>query len=193
MEQLKMRWKRQEVKPVHLPDGFTVRNFTGTDADIDSWLTITQNGLLSQDATHENYITAMVDHPDLDINYIFIIENEGAGVATVTPIVHANKRGYVHMVACKPAYRGLGIGNALISIALRFLVEADCENVDLTTDDFRLPAIKSYITAGFLPVLYADTAEMETRWTKVMKVLAIDTLEAVDEEGNFLKIIVREQ
>ena len=184
-----MWWKRKEVKPVNLPDGFSVRRFNGTDLDIDLWIDITKNGLLPDDATHEHYIDKMINHLDLDINNILIIENNGVGVATITPIVHQNKLGYIHMVACIPAFRGLGIGNELMNIAMTFLFDAGCENVYLTTDDFRLPAIKSYITADFFPVLYDEPLEMEKRWIKIMNELHIDTIDMVDNEGNFVKVL----
>jgi hypothetical protein len=39
----------------------------------------------------------------------------------------------------------------------------------LTTDDHRLAAIKTYLDAGFLPVLYNDPdSDMRARWDKVL-------------------------
>lgn len=101
------------------------------------------------------------------------------------------QKGYIHMVACRPEYRGMGLGNVLNNIALKFLYDAGCNNAYLTTDDFRLPAIKSYITAGLLPVLYNDADEMESRWLNVLSELNIDRISAVDNAGNFVKEILR--
>ena len=42
----------------------------------------------------------------------------------------------------------------------------------LTTDDFRLSAIKTYLDAGFCPVLYADPdSDQRARWDAVIAAL----------------------
>ena len=186
-----MWWNKQVVSSVELPQGFTVRRFSGSDSDIDLWIDITKNGLLPQDATKDNFIEAMVNYPYLDTENIIFIEDNSYGVATITPVIQENKMGYIHMVACRLEYRGMGLGNALNNIALKFLYDAGCNNAYLTTDDFRLAAIKSYITAGFLPVLYNDADEMESRWSNVLSELNIDRISAVDSEGHFVKEIVK--
>lgn len=191
LDQLKMWWNKQEISSIELPRGFKVRRFGGSDSDIDLWIGITKNGLLPDDATKDNFIEAMVNYPYLDTGNIIFIEDNGYGVATITPVIQENKMGYIHMVACRPEYRGMGLGNVLNNIALKFLYDAGCNNAYLTTDDFRLPAIKSYITAGLLPVLYNDADEMESRWLNVLSELNIDRISAVDNAGNFVKEILR--
>ncbi len=65
--------------------------------------------------------------------------------------------GFLHWVASAPEARGLGLG-ALVSLAamhrLRELGFAACR---LTTDDERLPAIRTYLRLGFLPKVEDDT------------------------------------
>jgi hypothetical protein len=40
----------------------------------------------------------------------------------------------------------------------------------LTTDDWRIPAIKSYIRAGFIPDL--STEDFKARWEKIYAIIA---------------------
>jgi len=188
MEQLRMWWNRKEVRPVCLPEGVTIRRFNGSDEDIDIWVDIAKHGLLAEDADRDDYIGTMLKHKDLDTNNIFIFEKDGASAATITPIIFKDKnQGYIHMVACKTEYRGIGIGSQLNNAAMKVLYDSCVPSAYLTTDDFRLAAIKSYITADFFPVLFAD--DMEERWCKILKQLNIESVDAVDANGNFLKSI----
>ena len=46
-------------------------------------------------------------------------------------------------------------------------------------------AIKAYLRAGYKPVLY--TGEMEERWCKFLSEHGYSGIDAVDEDGNFIK------
>ena len=53
----------------------------------------------------------------------------------------------------------------------------------LTTDDKRLPAIKGYLDADFLPVLWADPdSDMRARWDAVLANLHYRQVEYLPEE-----------
>ena len=54
---------------------------------------------------------------------------------------------------------------AVCAAAVNALLEKGCVYVDLTTDDFRLPAIVTYLRMGFRPVI--DTEETRERWERV--------------------------
>ena len=57
----------------------------------------------------------------------------------------------------------------------------------LQTKEFRAVAIKAYLSAGYKPVLY--TNEMEERWTAFLNEYGYSKIDAVDEDGNFLKTL----
>ena len=75
------------------------------------------------------------------------------------------------MVAAKDSARGKGIGNLMSAFAVGELKRRKMETAYLTTDDFRIPAIKSYIKGGF----YADlsTEDFRDRWDKIFKIIGI--------------------
>ena len=122
------------------------------------------NGLKDE----EYYKFAMFTYPTYDANYCFFVLYKGVPVATITTIFDYEKaHGYVHMVACKEGYRGLNIGNLLANIAEYNLKKAGMKTAHLTTDDWRLPAIKTYLNVGFKPDVSDD--EFKERWEKVFE------------------------
>ena len=86
------------------------------------------------------------------------------------------------MVGSLPECRGLGIGHAMLSFALEQMTERGCTHAVLTTDDFRLPAIKTYLDAGFRPVLYRDPeSDMRERWHAVIAALGYEPVAFITE------------
>ncbi len=60
--------------------------------------------------------------------------------------------GEVHMVAVLPDHRGRGLGHLLNALVLHRLKSLGYQKAHLKTDDWRLPAIKTYLAAGFQPL-----------------------------------------
>ncbi|MBE2236843.1 MAG: GNAT family N-acetyltransferase [Caldilineaceae bacterium] len=70
--------------------------------------------------------------------------------------------GELGWVAADPAHTGQGLGMAVSAAVTARLLAAGYRNVHLYTEQWRLPAIKSYLRLGYIPYLYA--AEMPARW-----------------------------
>ena len=86
------------------------------------------------------------------------------------------------MVAALPECRGKGIGHAMLSFALEIMEAAGSTHAVLTTDDFRLPAIKTYLDGGFRPVLYHDPeSDMRERWDAVIAALRYEPVDYIRE------------
>ena len=73
------------------------------------------------------------------------------------------------MVACKEAFRGKGYGTLLNRICEYTLKSEGMESAHLTTDDWRIPAIKSYLRAGFEPVTMGE--DFPERWEKIFEII----------------------
>ena len=56
------------------------------------------------------------------------------------------------MVAVLPDHRGRGLGHLLNALVLHRLKSLGYQKAHLKTDDWRLPAIKTYLAAGFHPL-----------------------------------------
>ena len=94
--------------------------------------------------------------------------------------------GWIDLVAL---FRGRGLAKYLSYIALKSL-EPLHVTVSLTTGEARVAAVKSYLSAGFLPVEYAEG--MVDRWEKVLAAYGIDRIQMLNEDGTPFKVIYRQ-
>ncbi len=78
--------------------------------------------------------------------------------------------GVVDYVVCRPEHRGLGLGRAVCTEVVRYLVAKGYEKALLGTDDWRLPAIGLYLSMGFEPRM--DREDMPARWERIRSRLA---------------------
>lgn len=188
MDQLFMYARIKKPVKAELPEGYTVRTLSGTDEDIDKWVDVCKDGLIGENGTRANYESSMLGARNFHPEDVFMVEKDGEPAATICALLYyPEKIGNVHMVCANPKHRGKGLGNYIIWLALDKFYKNGMIGATLSTDDFRIPAVKSYLTAGFLPVLYAEG--MEERWAKLLKLFGITEIEGVDKEGNFVKYI----
>lgn len=171
MSQLKMYKYIEPCECEESFNGFTYRSYNGEQSDRDAWHEICKDGALfdGEGNYFERYLT---QQPGYRQDLVFFVLDGERPVATITILDKQIKQqmyyreetiGYVHMVAVHPDYAGRGLGGYLNRIALAALYRIGCQGAYLTTDEFRVPAIKSYLRIGFRPVLSEEG--MEERWT----------------------------
>lgn len=168
MEQLIMRWKNdgKAADKLLIPENCQVVSFTELENAMDKWLDIVQYGLSDGKMDAEFYHAAMTSRSCYEENKCFFILEDEKAVATLTVICDYDKKeGYIHMVACHEAARGKGYGTLLNNVALNTLKNEGMQTAYLTTDDWRIPAIKSYLRAGFEPDV--STEDFKERWNKI--------------------------
>jgi mycothiol synthase len=68
-------------------------------------------------------------------------------------------------VGADPDYQGLGLGHVVSLAVTRRLVAAGYKAIYLETQDWRLPAVKTYLKIGWVPFLYQP--DMPERWQAV--------------------------
>jgi mycothiol synthase len=104
--------------------------------------------------------------PGVQADGIFFLISSGLYIATATDKrVHQSELGYLHMVAVAPSFRGRRLGRLISLAVLHHMRERGCQQAILDTDDFRLPAIRTYFGLGFVPDnVEADHAE---RWREI--------------------------
>lgn len=79
--------------------------------------------------------------------------------------------GSLDWVTCHPQHRGKRLGLAVCTSVLKYLVERGYERITVGTHDWRLPAIKIYLTLGFLPEMFRK--DMPARWSAIMRNLGL--------------------
>lgn len=170
-----------------LPEGYRFVLFRECEKDIADWKTIIMAPPAPLDGADSCYHLMIEIYPDLnkDTDITFIEDAAGERVATITTITHKDNTGYVHMVKAKENQRGKGLGHRMAEYALQVFAERGIEQVILTTDDFRLPAIKTYLDAGFYPVVHGGCdSEINRRWDKVLENLGYPPVPRLEGEAH---------
>lgn len=183
MKQLMMLHRMDEIRTCPVAEGWHIRTFRPGEEQI--WLEICRHGLVGEDCT-DAWDWAIIARENLvpERDLFFACREDDVPMATTIGYVRPNGIGDIHMVACHTDARGNKLGEALLAQAMAKLKEempGDGRITRLTTDDWRLPAIKGYIRAGFLPVLHDD--DMEERWKKVLSDLGFSGIPMVTEDG----------
>ena len=73
--------------------------------------------------------------------------------------------GELGWVASDPAHVGKGLGAAVCAAVTRRLLAMGYKDIHLYSEDFRLPALKTYLKMGYVPLLYLP--EMAERWQAI--------------------------
>ena len=173
MEQLKMYWENDGTPAVipTLPEGVTIKSFTELDGALEIWLDIVQYGLSDQKEGADYYKLCMTDLPAYTPDKCFFLLKDGTPAATLTVVCDYEKsHGLIHMVACKPDFRGLGFGTILNALGLYCLKAEGMKTAGLKTDDWRIPAIKGYLRIGFKPDTTTEP-DYSDRWVEIYKVI----------------------
>ena len=180
MEQLLMYHRMDAFAEHPVPEGFFVRKFRPGEERI--WVEINKCGIFGPDVGMDGWENSVLKIaglvPERDI--LFATRADDVPVATLTAYVRDDGFGAIHMVSARESVRGRGIGKALLSAGMKRLREAvpPPPITRLSTDDWRLPAIKCYLDAGFRPVAVSE--DMPGRWRKVFAALGVRDVELLD-------------
>lgn len=181
----------KKVVPAGYPEnnaGFSFRRINGSDEDKQAWVDICKGALIGEHNDISAYDRCMTNEVGYAEKYVFLVFLDNKPVATTAVLLwENNKVARVHMVAAKPECRGKGVGKYLTDISNAAAYESGCEISTLSTDIFRVPAVKSYLRGGFRPVITDE--EAEARWIKWLTENNYSDIPAFDNDYNFLKIL----
>lgn len=171
LPQLRMRRADLEGLPAmpSLPSGYALREAAAGDAAAIAGV-LTRSFVAEWDAARVRSV--LLDHPEVPTT--FVIDREGVPVATASyqlmPKDHPQS-GWVHYVGAEPSESGKGLGVAVVLAVLHRAKEDGRVDAFLTTDDPRLPAIRTYLKLGFAPDMWHEShAE---RWRAVYQALGV--------------------
>lgn len=170
MEQLRMIWRPLNGGSTEysIPEGYTVRPMLSTE--ISQWCETSIELTGGKQWEDHIFIDRMLFNPPLTLSprHIYCaFSPEGEMAATAAACLDGVKRiGDLHMVTARQEFKGKGLGKAVCAEAVNCFIANGCVEADLSTDDFRKPAIAIYLKLGFRPWLYLD--DMRGRWTTVL-------------------------
>lgn len=168
LPQLVMVWPQGRLsappEPV-VPAGYRLRNFEPRDAAAHTAL-MTKAGFKDWDSARLAEALRKVI-PD----GFFVIEHGASGRLVAAAMATHNSRegrpyaGELGWVAGDPEHTGKGLGLAACAVVTALFTRRGYRHIYLRTDDWRLPAIRTYLKLGYEPELAAP--DMEGRWRAV--------------------------
>ena len=173
MPQLEMlRDTLKDPPAIRIPDGYGLRTYHSGDEA--AWCAIME-GNVGRDWTPETCREKLIDDPRFHPESLFFATFGSQPVGSACAWSRdLNERivGEVHMVAVLETHRGKGLGHLVNAAVLHRLKDLGYRQAHLLTDDWRLAAVRSYLTAGFRPLHTHDSHAK--RWSDVFTQLGIE-------------------
>jgi mycothiol synthase len=166
-EQLELIYNRGCSKErIKVPDGYSLKTYKSQYKE--RLLSLYKNvGLIDDPLDLENALHLAV--PDGVI--LLFHDNTNAIVAAFMARHISNNRypcgGRLDWLAVDPGHRSQKLGYIVTCKAIDRLYEIGYQKIYVTTDDFRVPAIKTFMNAGMVPNIYSDG--MDERWQQVIR------------------------
>jgi len=154
----------------HVPAGYRLRSWRPSDA-AEYFALMEKAGFPGWDAARMAGMLKRVLPEGL-----FVVEHTATGMLAATAMaVHSPSDlhpfgGELGWVAGDPAHKGKGLGLAVCAAVTALLVSRGYRRIYLLTDDWRLPAIQTYLKLGYEPLRFVDG--MSERWQAVREKLA---------------------
>ena len=179
--QLRMRRPNlDDLPPLTVPSGYSLRTYRPGDEA--AWAEIMNSeGGIGTGWTPDLVRARLIDQPQFDPVGLFFATcdaENGRPVASATAWrvpPEETRTGCLHMVAALPEHRGHGLGRMVNLAVLRYFRDRGFGDIVLSTDDFRVAAVRCYLSLGFVPVYRDDPAsDHPTRWSAVFaRVMAL--------------------
>ena len=109
---------------------------------------------------------------------LFVVEEKATGrlcasaAAEKTDMPERPELGVLGWVMTHPDYNGKRLGRSVSIAVMHRLYQEGYRAYSLLTDDFRVPAVSTYLKLGWRPWLYLD--DMEGRWRALADLLKLD-------------------
>lgn len=167
MQLVMVKHSLADLPPVELPDGYALRHFVPGDEA--GWEAVMAASFGRREPAW-SFLDVMGRDAACSPERVLFITCEGQIVATASAWYRPEwgaETGYVHYVGADPAHCGKKLGH-MVSLAVlhRFVFEGRSRAV-LQTDDFRVPAIRTYLRLGFEPWLIEE--DQRQRWRVVFE------------------------
>lgn len=171
--QLRMvRPNLKDLPKLELPTGYSLRTYR--DGDEVHWANIISDSFGGRERTAQDTRNEITGRDVFVSDGFYFVTHHDIPVGTACAwrqSVDEAEVGYVHMVGVLSKHTGQKLGKWVSLAVLYYFRDNEFSCSMLDTDDFRLPAIKTYLNLGFVPV-YVDDTQPE-RWEKILKKLEL--------------------
>ena len=148
-----------------LPEGYALRHFRPGDGP--HWSAVYAEAF-GREYTPELFEKIMQSDPAFRPERVWFVTQADLPVATASAYerpAFLPGASMIHYVATRPAHAGKRLGHAATLAALHHMVAEGWKAAWLSTDDFRLAAIKVYLDLGFRPLVGDESHR--SRWPAV--------------------------
>ena len=161
-----MRWEHEEVPPLKLPDGYSLRSFRVGEDELA--LTELQNAAFGENwgfcpnTVEEIRVRVLSKRCDPE-GIIFVVDGDQL-VAYNWTLRASNSDasiGWISMTGAHPDHRGKGLGSAAVIAGMGYLKARGVDGIELEVDADNVPAREMYLKLGFESV--ATTVWYEKR------------------------------
>ena len=155
-----------DLPDITLPEGYNLRTYRKGDAL--HWANIITDAFGGKARTAQDTRREIINRVVFDPNGLFFVTYNDIPVGTACSwreSAYETQAGYVHMVGVLGEHTGKKLGRCVSLAVLHYFKDNGFICAMLDTDDFRLPAIKTYLNLGFLPV-YVDNTQSD-RWENI--------------------------
>jgi mycothiol synthase len=153
---------------IRLPEGYALECFQPGYEE--HWNTIIQASF-GQTLGMAKFEDTMKNDPAFRPERIMFIKHGNEFVATASAWfkpMYETDMGNIHQVGVLPTHQGKGLAYWISLAALHHLAQEGFSKATLETDDFRIPAIKTYFKLWFVPVLVHEN--QRKRWKDIFLV-----------------------
>ena len=170
--QLRMRLHRfDSLATVELPPGYGMT--TLREAGVDAWIAaLNATGQLGDwDADRAGDWLAGERHAILEGTFIVTFDGRPAATCCTIPPTSTERRAELGWLSVAPEHQGRGLGYQVCLAVLHFARRMGYDEIYLNTDDWRLPAVKTYLDLGFEPEIIHESHLR--RWAAVYEKLGV--------------------
>lgn len=193
--QLRMvRPNLENLPKLELPAGYGMRSYL--EGDEVHWARIITDSFGGRERTAQDTRDQITERDVFLPDGFYLATYRGIPVGTAcawTDVLDERDVGNVHMVGVVTEHTGHKLGKWVSLAVLRYLRDNGFKCAKLDTDDFRIPAVKTYLNLGFIPV-YVEEGQPE-RWRKIFEKLKlppmssqIESVQRVLPDGLWAKV-----
>ena len=171
MEQLNMLLIDSPLLDETTPEGYMIRTADkNRPSDAEGWTHACEVLTETMEEKLEFY-KDMIGDPECGWDNIFFVCRKCDGTICGTATAKNGKLPELHMVGMAREFMGLGLSRSVCAAAANLMIRQGIRRITLMTDDFRIPAIRTYLSLGFRPWYFMD--DMPGRWRHVFDEIGI--------------------
>ena len=160
------------LPPVALPPGYAMT--TLREAGVDAWIdALNATGQLGDwDAGRAADWLSGERRAIPEGAFIVTFDGRPAATCCTIPPTSTERRAELGWLSVSPEHQGRGLGYQVCLSVLHFARRMGYTEIYLNTDDWRLPAVKTYLGLGFRPEMTHESHPR--RWNAVYQKLGVD-------------------